>query len=72
MLTVFFVLHFAEENEKRADLSQRVVFKSKKSEKQSGSQETKPDKKDKKRKDRPEATKSKLSFQYDDEEEEQE
>lgn len=69
---------FTEENEKRADLSQRIVFKSKKSEQSTASTaadtvtETKSNKKDKKRPSKPEASKSKLSFQIEDEEEDDE
>lgn len=70
--------HFTEENEKPADLSQRIVFKSKKSEKSTASttataataSETKSNKKDKKRPSKPEVSQSKLSFQIEDEEEE--
>lgn len=63
---MWLIINFIETNEKPADLSQRIVFKSKKPEKQSSSDgETKKDKKQQK----PETSQSKLSFQVDDEEE---
>lgn len=61
---------FAEENEKPADLSQRIVFKSKKSDSEvATSSEDKSEKKDKKRSARPDISKSKLSFQVEDDDE---
>lgn len=64
-----FVFCFTEENEKPADLSQRIVFKSKNSDKQEATtSESKSEKKDKKRSSRPDISKSKLSFQVEDEE----
>lgn len=65
----FLFFDFPEENGTPADLSQRVVFKSKRSQKaeklEEGSSQEKP-----KKSKRPEPAKSKLSFQDDEEEDE--
>lgn len=65
------VFCITEEHEKPADLSQRIVFKSKNPEKQVAiTGETKSEKKNKKQSSRPDISKSKLSFQVDDDEDE--
>lgn len=64
------LFYFTEEDEKPADLSQRIVFKSKKLDGQVATKsESKPENKDKKRSSRPDISKSKLSFQIEDDEE---
>lgn len=61
---------FTEENEKPADLSQRIVFKSRNSDRQvATASDSKSETKDKKRSSRPDISKSKLSFQVEDDEE---
>lgn len=67
----FFVYFwFSEENEKPADLNQRVIFKSKRSQNTEKPEEgEKSDSKEKSKK-RPDPAKSKLSFQDDEDEDE--
>lgn len=62
-----------EENETPADLSQRVVFKSKRIQKPDKPEEEQEgtSKKDKKSKKRPEPAKNKLSFQDDEDEDDE-
>lgn len=64
-------LDYIEENEKPADLSQRIVFKSKKGA-SSSDKDTQPSDKDTQKltKNQPKVNKSKLSFQDEDDDEE--
>lgn len=68
----FIFIFFLEENEKPADLQQRVIFKSKRSQNTDHSDEGKETDLKEKSKKRPEPVKNKLSFQDDEDDEDDE
>lgn len=69
MFVSFYLFIVSEENEKPADLNQRVIFKSKRSQDTEKSDESCDSKA--KSKKRPEPTKSKLSFQDEDDDDDE-